>query len=223
VDHFEASSERGPRAAAEARDYCRRLAQAIALEPGLRVLDFGCGTGHVGAILAPRVSAYLYWDPARAMRREASTRLAGLSHAQLVDLGAPADPRGAIDLILVNSVVQYMAEGELRSWLPRWREMLAPGGQVVLSDLVPPGAGALGDLLETLAFARGAGYLLGAARADLPELLRYARQRRSMPLLPVDVSTLGAWAGAAGLSWRPLRANLTFRARRQTIVLLRPG
>jgi SAM-dependent methyltransferase len=223
VDYFEASSQGGPRAAAEARDYCRRLAQAIALEPGLRVLDFGCGTGHVGAILARRVSAYLYWDAAGAMRQQASRQLAGLPHARLVDLGALADSCHGIDLILVNSVVQYMAEGELETWLPRWREMLAPGGQVILSDLVLPGAGALGDLLETLAFARGAGYLLGAARADLPELLRYVRRRRALPLLAVDASTLGALAGAAGLSWRPLPANLTFRARRRAMVLLRPA
>src|SRR5688572_20531179 len=90
--------------------YISKLAAAIPLRPDMRVLDFGCGFGFAAELLADRVREVFVWDASANMRRNTLKRLSDRANCHLLDLsdpaGAPSEPR--LDLILVNSVVQYM-------------------------------------------------------------------------------------------------------------------
>ena len=101
-------------------------------------------------------------------------------------------PDGAYDAIVLNSVLQYFSgPGEVGSLLANCRRWLKPGGQLILTDLIPTGYLAPLDALWSLAYATRHGcfkamirHLYAAAtngsavqlyKIDFPELERIAR------------------------------------------------
>jgi len=197
----------------EAEEYVRNLAAAFPLSRQSRLLDFGCGYGFVAAALAPRVGQVFLWDAAASMRRHAVARLAQQDNVVLLDLN-DSTTKPSLDLILVNSVVQYMTPEELAGWLPRWRQLLAPSGQVVLSDLIPPRHSFLTDLFSLLTFSVRRGYLVQAIRNILATRKRYKQAEHARPLYHPSCAELTRMAAAAGLATRFLDRNLThFRGR----------
>jgi SAM-dependent methyltransferase len=205
----------------EARDHVDRLRAAVAPRASDRVLDFGCGFGHVVALLAPSVAHVAYWDAAAGMRAATAARTAALHHVVPLDLAGPIphDAAGTYDLVLANSVVQYLSPAELDTWLARWRALLAPGGAVVLSDIPTPDGSALGELVGMLRFAARHGFLGRALVDGLAEARRYRRSRGSVDLQRWTAAALTEAAAAAGLDLRVLPHNLTHRTRRLTVLL----
>ena len=50
-----------------------------------------------------------------------------------------AIPDGSLDLIVVNSLLQYLSLEELRGLLKLWKSKLKTDGRLVIADVVPPG------------------------------------------------------------------------------------
>jgi SAM-dependent methyltransferase/ribosomal protein S18 acetylase RimI-like enzyme len=206
--------------AAEARDYADRLRTHIGLHGRQIVLDFGCGFGWVAAEIAADVARVDIWDGAASVRRRALTRTAHVENVHPIDLPAMEDQlRGRYDLILVHSVVQYMSADELSSWLARWRLMLAPGGVLVLSDLVQPHGHFLRDLLRYLRFGLRSGFLIDQLIGGIRGFVRYFGTRTSVPLLAVVPETVHELAASVGLTACPLEQNLSYRNSRRTMLL----
>ena len=145
----------------DAAEYVRNLAALVPLTARTRVLDFGCGWGNVARLLGPVVGELNLWDDAPRMRRLALRAAAGMASVRMLDLtpGAESPSVTNLDLILANSVAQFMTADEFRGWLLRWRHMLAPTGSIVVSDLVPPDYPAFADLLTLLRFSTSRGFL----------------------------------------------------------------
>ncbi len=206
--------------AEEARDHVARLRAAVPLSGTDRVLDFGCGFGYVGELLASLVEEVGLWDTAPRMLRLAAERSAHLPNVTVVDLadGRPL-PRGHYDLVLVTSVIQYMLPEELAGWPERWGAMLRPGGRIVVSDVPPPDVSGLAELVNMLVFASRRGILGHAVRDGVREFGRYVRVRRVNDLLRRTPADLAALAAGAGLSAERLPVNLTHRAGRFSMVL----
>jgi SAM-dependent methyltransferase len=208
----------------EAADYVTRLDAALGLDPGARVLDFGCGFGFVAELLAPRVAALYAFDGSDHMQRRARLRLAG--HANVRFLGPPGTipwPAGLrFDLVLVNSVVQYMTLDELQHWLARWRVMLAPGGRLVLSDLLTRDADPLREVVELLVLSARRGCLVSVVRKALRELRQYTKTRRVRPLCQITFADLRERAARQGLAVAFLPSNLTYKKARASAVLSMP-
>ena len=59
------------------------------------------------------------------------------------EIDAVAD--GSLDLVVVNSLVQYLSLDELRRLLATWRAKLKPEGRLVLADVIPPDVGPFTD------------------------------------------------------------------------------
>jgi SAM-dependent methyltransferase len=203
----------------EAADYCTRLARLLSLDGSQRVLDFGCGPGLVAARLAPRTAEYLYWDAAPRLRAHTAARLAGLANARLLDLERQPAPGPVADVILMNSVVQYLTTDELRAWLPRWRVLLRPGGRIIASDVIVAPEGVAGALLETLRFLAAQRVPLRSLWSGLGQMRRYTGIRRGAPLSIVPLERLTAWAAEAGLALSVAPENLTFRQARKCVLL----
>jgi cyclopropane fatty-acyl-phospholipid synthase-like methyltransferase len=204
----------------DAVEYVHNLAALTPLTPQLRVLDFGCGWGNIARLIAHRVGELSLWDEAPRMRRLALEATAGMRDVRMLSLeaGPSSDPRGEFDLILANSVGQFMTADELRDWLPRWRRMLAPGGSLVLSDLVPPGYPAWADLLTLLRFSSSRGFLLRALWDAARVMPLYAATRKARPLLRTSREELRDWGAQAGLTPAAFPSNLTCFKRRVTAV-----
>lgn len=201
----------------EAEEYVRNLLAAVPVTASMRVLDFGCGYGFVAELLSPRVGEVWLWDAAEGMRRWAAERLASCPNVKRIDLATTTDVR--FDLILVNSVVQYMSPDEFVWWLGRWRGLLAPGGKVVISDLSDPNHRSLSDVLSLLSFSLRRGYFFQAIRNVLRERKRYQQTVNACPLLRVGREELTRLAAEASLSVRFLPCNLTHFRGRYAVIL----
>ena len=139
-----ASSYTGePIPAAEMRDWVDRTAElALSVRPR-SVLDVGCGTGLILFALAPHCERYRGTDISAValdrLRREVADPARGLGHVELFD--CPADrldrlPDGQVDLVVLNSVVQYFADEQyLLQVLAGALDRLAPGGSVLVGDV----------------------------------------------------------------------------------------
>ena len=207
--------------------YVDALTAAIDVRGTDRALDFGCGFGFVARLLAPHVAELWFWDASENMRAETARNTADLSNVRLCDVPERLPGDGdriawsgpPFDLILVNSVVQYMETVELWRWLARWRAMISVDGRLIVSDLIPPGHRSLWDVTDLLRLGARRGFALRAAGEALGGVRSYWRTSRTVPLLRVDLDDLVQHAATAGLNVEVLPRNLTHFAKRWSAVL----
>ncbi len=226
-EYFDGLKDQSPLYRAQAAVYVNSLRAAVGVQRYHRVLDFGCGFGFVTAFLAPLVTEIGWWDPSENMRSVARRNAAPFANAKFCDLAAlPTTNLQAerwqgppFDLILINSVVQYMPAEELWTWLPQWRAMLAPGGQVVLSDLISPGHSSFSDLVCLMRFGHGSGSTVLATTEAFGGLTHYWRTRHALPLTPTSRTDLARQAAASAFDVTFLPVNLTHFRDRWTAVL----
>lgn len=212
---------------AQAVHYVDNLMAISPLDSKARVLDFGAGFGFVAEALVGKVGRMYLWDISESMRNQARRLLARYRNVEFLDLSSvhASVPVRSCDLIIVNSVVQYMTVEELASWLVRWRAMLSPKGRIVLSDLVPSDPPALFfELYEALAFSVRCGMFLHViSPRQIRALKRYWNTRKETgPLLRIGEDTLRRLASDAGLAVQILSGNLTHFSKRMTAVLFVP-
>jgi SAM-dependent methyltransferase len=104
-----------------------------------RALDIGTGTGRLLEVLAPRLATGLGIDASRTMLALARVRLAKpeFSHVsvKLADMYALPLRDASFDLVLLQMVLHY-AEDAAKA-VAEARRVLAPGGTVLVVDLVP--------------------------------------------------------------------------------------
>ena len=209
----------------QSEEYLRNLDIMLRIDPRARVLDFGCGFGHVAEMLSSRVEELFLWDASANMRSHARLKLDGQRNIKFLDLSDPKTPPHDLrfDLILVNSVVQYMTLDEFSTWLLRWRKMLAPGGRIVVSDLIPPDYQAIWDIVDLLRLSVRRGFLVRAIWQALGEIWRYRSTRRAQPLSRIGREELSERGRAVGLAFSCLPSNLTFFTRRFSGVFFSSG
>jgi cyclopropane fatty-acyl-phospholipid synthase-like methyltransferase len=207
----------------QAHEYVRNLTAALPLNPQMRVLDFGCGFGLVAATLAPLVGELFLWDASPNMWRHAQANVAGYANVRFLDRAERSPPVGGpcFDLILVNSVIQYMTPEEFSGWLACWRDLLGPGGRIVMSDIIPPDGGSVAEILDLLKFSARRGFLVRALWQAAGELGRYRKIRHARPLTRLGHEELRRRGREAGLVVTFLPRNLTHFPRRVTAVFAR--
>jgi len=206
----------------EARDTVHRLEASGLMESVHRLLDFGCGFGYLADALAPRIGELWLWDASVNMRTRSRIRAGIHPNVRFLDLSDPGSlPAADFDLVLVNSVIQYMGPDEVENWLARWCVMLAAEGRLVLSDVPASESGPLQEIADSLTFAWRHGFLIRSLFHAAREFGRYVKIRRSSPLLEIEEPDLRAMAERQGLSLERLDTNLTYREARRSFVLQR--
>lgn len=160
---FDAAAARYDDASPLQREAAQRLAQRVLALPGIaprRVLEIGCGTGHLTRALcgdvggkrgnrggsvdasgaaasnancAPGIGGeWTLSDIAPAMLRHAQT-LPGPRHHVVMDAERPAFAPGSFDLIVSSLTAQWFAD--LPATLGALCALLAPGGHLALATL----------------------------------------------------------------------------------------
>jgi cyclopropane fatty-acyl-phospholipid synthase-like methyltransferase len=219
--YWEALGDRQQLFREQAAEYVQNLTAVIKLDRSTRVLDFGCGFGFVADYVAPLVGRLFVWDASANMRGRALKTVAHHSNTQWLDLSEQeVFPSGVhLDLILVNSVVQYMTVDQFSAWLSVWREMLAPAGRIVVSDIISPDAGSLREIIDILKLSARRGFLARALWQSAREIGRYRNIRKACPLTRMRHSEIKERARAAGLEVSFLPRNLTHFPKRITAVI----
>lgn len=124
----------------------------------LRVLDVGCGRGDYATALSTRNPKLeiLAIDPTPRVIEIAAERLAGVPGVQ-VRCCAVEEVEGNYDIILLNHIIHVVGRRQSREILRACVERLAPGGVIVVQELLETNAnsGALFGLMMRLLFPEG--------------------------------------------------------------------
>ena len=129
------------------------------------VLDYGCGEALSAGRVAAACGRLYLCDGAPLVRERLNARFRGDPKVVVLapeDMGAVAD--GTLDLIVVNSLLQYLSVEEFGELLSLWRAKLKGTGQLVLADVIPPDIRAVDDAAALLSFGWKGGFLLAALK-----------------------------------------------------------
>ncbi|CAN5159257.1 hypothetical protein BH10PSE8_BH10PSE8_13120 [soil metagenome] len=164
------------------------------------VLDHGCGEALDAARVAAACGKLYLCEAAPSVREKLRAMLGGKANVSVVSPEeVEALPENSIDLVVANSLIQYLSRTELEALLAQWRGKLKPGGHLVLADVIPPDVSPLTDASQLLAFAWRGGFL-GAALAGLVRTAfsDYRKLRAQYGLSTYAQGDIVALIGAAG-------------------------
>ncbi len=143
-----------------------RIASDIARligDPQAIVLDYGCGASSSADRVAAVCGRLYLYDGAEVVRARLAARFGGRPSIVVLGEGGLADVADAsLDLVVVNSVLQYVSRPHFEDLLDRFRAKLKSTGRLILGDIVPPDANAVGDIRSLLTFAWQGGFLFAA-------------------------------------------------------------
>ncbi len=217
---------RNPRIYASARHlsaHYEMLAPELAqLVGGRTVLDFGCGDALATPALVAAGARVLLYDATPQVQDRLMQRYGGGNDVMVLDdTQWQCLPDGAVEVVLVNSVLQYIPKDALPALLERWRRLLCPGGELLLCDVIPPDTGMAADVRALLRMAARHRFLLAALGGLAATFCSdYRRLRRDAGFSCYTRAEMLARLAAAGFAGGPLPCNpgpsrhrLAFRAR----------
>jgi SAM-dependent methyltransferase len=127
------------------------------------VLDWGCGDALGTDRIAERCRMVFLYDAAESARARLRRRFA--SHARIRILeksGLDELVDDSVDLIIVNSVIQYLSGEQLDEALALFNRLLKSSGTFLLGDVINPGTGNSHHVTTFLRFAWKHGFFLSA-------------------------------------------------------------
>ncbi|GAB4347919.1 MAG: class I SAM-dependent methyltransferase [Immundisolibacter sp.] len=136
-DAMAAEWDDSPLRAGIARAVATAIAGTVPLRPDMRALEYGCGTGLVGVLLAERVAHIVAADVAPNMLRvlDDKCRRAGRANIETRRLDLTVDPPPAerFDLIFSSMTLHHIEDVD--ALLGALTGLLTPGGWLALADL----------------------------------------------------------------------------------------
>ena len=149
-------------AAGIARDFRRHIKSKAAV-----VLDYGCGEALYAEDVSRHCARLLCSDAAPAVRDKLAERVKAIPTIIVESPEATAATAdSSYDLIVANSLLQYLTIEQLLDLLSLWRRLLKPEGRLVIADVVPPDVSPFTDAAALLSFAFKGGFV-GAALAGM--------------------------------------------------------
>jgi len=188
--------------------------------PDAVVLDYACGEALSAARVADACGLLYLAEPAPGVRGRLIARFAPNTKIRvrsLEDVRKMAEQ--SIDLVVMNSVTQYMTPEELDGAFATVRRILKPGGRLVIGDVLRPEVGMGKDVIALLRFAATYGFLRDALIGLISTALSDYRQLRSRVGLQrySEADMLGQLA-ANGFSGSRVAVNIGHNPWRMTFV-----
>jgi hypothetical protein len=194
----------------------------VACLPGreARVVDYGCGKALSADVVADASSRLFLCDSAPSVRETLADRYKQRSD---IDVISPQQfeqlPAGSIDVIVANSVIQYLSASEFAHFLAVARGKLSRGGRLILADVIPRHVGPVQDAAQLLKFAAANGFLIpagfGLARSFFSN---YRQVRQRLGLLQFDETDILNVLAQAGFTGHRHYPNIGHNARRMTFL-----
>lgn len=188
--------------------------------PDATVLDYGCGEALFAGQVASKCATLYLSDAAPLVRERLQAKFGSNERITILapdEIATIAD--ASLDLIVVNSLLQYLSLDELRSLLKLWRAKLKSGGKLVIADIIPPDVSPVTDAKALLSFAWQGGFLtsaiLGLARTAFSD---YRKIREEIGLAQYGEDEIADILRNAG--FEPTRAarNLGHNPARMTFI-----
>lgn len=186
--------------------------------PDATVLDHGSGEALFADRIARRCGQLFLLDSAPSVRAKLAERFATSPRITILapeDLSRLTDR--SLDLVIANSLVQYLSADDFDSCLTNWRAKLRPTGQLVLADVIPPNVSPVIDALALLRFAQRHKFLLPAIAGLARTILSpYAKLRRTVGLATYEEGVMLDRLRAAGFVAYRAERNLGHNQARMT-------
>jgi SAM-dependent methyltransferase len=188
--------------------------------PDAVVLDYACGEALAAAKVADACSMLFLAEPAPGVRGRLISRYAPNTKIRVRSLDELKNmAEKSIDLVVMNSVAQYMTAAELDSAFAVVRRLLKPAGRLVLGDILRPNVGMAADVIALLRFAARHGFLRDALYGLLSTALSDYRELRSrLGLQRYSEADMITKLGKAGFSASRAPANIGHNPWRMTFV-----
>jgi hypothetical protein len=185
------------------------------------VLDWGCGDAYGAEALASSCGELFLYDAVGAVQKRTAARFAGKGGIRVLDDQAwHSLAAGSVDVVVMNSVAQYLSQVELGRVLDDFRQRVRKDGAVYLADIIPPDAGMVPDIVSLLATGARHGFFLaaclGLARTWFSKYRQIRNQAGFSTYNERDIAEL---AGEHGFRAERLRANVGFNQQRMTFCL----
>jgi SAM-dependent methyltransferase len=199
--------------------------RALIPAPAATVVDYGCGETTAARLVAQAAGRLILSDGASGIRDKLAARyqddakIAVLAPEEVTALKA-----GSADLIVLNSVSQYLKRDEFDALLARFRRLLSSRGRLVIGDVIPPHTSAVHEIMALLRFA-WRNEFLGAALAGLARTLfsDYSMLRKTLGLTHYTEGDMLAVLAKAGFAGRRRYPNLEHNEERMTFVAVPEG
>lgn len=202
--------------------YERVAADLIEEIPGPKavVLDYGCGEALQAAKAARQCACLLLCESAASLRAALRERYAGNPGIVVLapeDVGGLED--GSLNLVVANSVLQYLTREECADLAARLRPKLAPRGRLIFADVIPPDGGIVTDVSSLLSTAWNNGFFFAALTGLAFTLVSdYRRLRQEIGLTTYRESEIVALLESAGYAAEQRQRNFGFNQQRFAIV-----
>jgi ubiquinone/menaquinone biosynthesis C-methylase UbiE len=148
--------------------------------PEAVVLDYACGEALSAGRVAEACARLYLAEPAPGVRGRLIARFAPNLKIKVRSLDELRNMEAqSIDLVVMNSVTQYMTPTELDSALAVIRRLLKPNGRLMAGDILRPDVGMIRDVIALLRFAWAHGFLKDAMIGLISTALSDYRQLRS--------------------------------------------
>jgi len=188
--------------------------------PDAVVLDYACGEALSAARVAEACGQLILAEPAPGVRGRLIARFAPNTKIRvrsLEDVRKMAEK--SIDLVVMNSVAQYMTAAELDAAFAVVKRLLKPGGRLVVGDILRPEVGMPRDVIALLRFAARHGFLKDALIGLVATALSDYRQLRAkVGLQRYSEAEMTAKLAAAGFTASRAHANIGHNPWRMTFV-----
>lgn len=134
----------------------QQLAAIAAAAPGGRVLDLGCGGGHVAFNVAAAAGAVVAYDLSAEMLAAVAAEAAARGIANLRTMQGPAErlpfADASFDVVLSRFSAHHWRDVD--AGLGEARRVLAPGGRAAFADAVAPEAPLLDSFIQAIELLR---------------------------------------------------------------------
>ena len=188
--------------------------------PDAVVLDYACGEALSAAKVAEACGQLILAEPAPGVRGRLIARFAPDTRIRvrsLEDVRKMAEK--SVDLVVMNSVAQYMTPAELDAAFTVIRRLLKPAGRLVLGDILRPEVGMPRDVIALLRFAATHGFLRDAMIGLVSTALSNYRQLRArVGLQRYGEAEMIAKLAAAGFTASRAHSNIGHNPWRMTFV-----
>jgi ubiquinone/menaquinone biosynthesis C-methylase UbiE len=188
--------------------------------PDAVVLDYACGEALSAANVAEACGKLILAEPAPGVRGRLIARFAPNTKIRVRSLDELRQmAEKSVDLVVMNSVAQYMTPDELDAAFAVIKRLLRPGGRLVLGDILRPEVGMPRDVLALLRFAFKHGFLRDALIGLVSTALSDYRQLRTrVGLQRYGEKAMIAKLAAAGFTASRAQVNIGHNPWRMTFV-----
>lgn len=145
------------------RQLAEDITRLLASRSRPKVLDWGCGDALNAPAIAAVCSELLLYDAVTAVQRRLQQRYLSHPHIRVLDRPAwNALPPASLDVVIMNSVAQYLNRAELGNVMDTFRHVIRPDGEIIFADIIPPDAGLWRDIYALTGTGWQHGFFLAA-------------------------------------------------------------